>query len=420
MKLKDFNADVSEGKVENFNVNETSGIGLRIFSGRRIGFGYTTDLSNSAIESMISMAEAGSTRVNEDPFNRMPGAAKGEKPIYRDDIYDKTAIKILPEEKVCFAKAIEQNALKHDKRIKKVLRASVSTSEYMTGIINSAGLERSGFGTFSSVSIEVIAKKGNEIQTGGDFEVKRFYSDINTDSIINNACFRAISLLDARRVASQEVPVIFDPLVSCEFLEVIAQGLCADMSQKGKSVFINKIGEEVASPLLNIIDDGTLLRGTGTFCFDAEGTTSQKTVLIERGVLKSFLHNDYTAAKSGIKSTANAVRTFKETPRVGFSNLFIEPGANDRESLLNVEKGIYVFGVMGIHMMDPVSGDFSVGVNGLWIENGSYSHAVSGVTMAGNLFNLLNSIDSVASDIKFYGNIGAPTIRISNLILSGN
>lgn len=415
---RNFSVEVADGRIENYNINRSAGVGLRIFTEKRVGFAYTAGCDSGSINLLVEQARVNAGNANKDRFNRLPVISKrGEKKSL--DLYDDGLWDMSSEDKIDLAKSMERVALKYDKRIQKVFKASLSCSEYEVTVINSEGVRRTDKGTYCSAGIEVIAGDGKEIQAGGDIEIKRFIKDLNVKGLVETACERAISMLGSKKVKSQSVPVIFAPLVSCEFLEVISGSLCADSVQKGKSIFAGRVGKKVASPLLNIIDDGTLKKGVGTSVFDAEGVDTQKTLLIEGGVLKGFLYNDYTANRGGVESTGNAVRSFKALPGVGKSNMIIEAGDTDRKSLTDIKKGVYVFGVMGMHMIDTISGDFSIGINGMWIENGSYSHPVSGVTIAGNINELLNSIDSVANDIKFYGSVGAPSIRIKSLMLSG-
>ncbi len=417
-RSNDFTVEVSGGKIENINVSRSAGMGLRMFSAGKVGFAYATDFEGAALSRMVQQAKANADSASEDRYNRMPGALMPKKNrLY--DLCDDRLESMSSDEKIDIARSMEQKALKYDKRIKKVIRSSFSTSDYEVGIVNSEVPGKTYKGTLYSAELDLVAEDAGEIQSGWDVEDKRFFSDLNYEGIVETACSRAISMLGSRKVESQSVPVVFDPMVTCQFLEALSGSLCADRVQKGKSLFAEKTGRKIASSCVNLVDDGTLERGVGTSVFDAEGTGTQKTVLIEDGVLRGFLYNDYTANKGGVESTGNAARTFRGIPGVEPGNLILQAGSVDRESLIDIDRGIYVFGTLGMHTVDTISGDFSIGINGTWIKDGKCREPVGGVTIAGNIIELLNSIDSVASDIKFYGSVGAPSVRIKSLMLGG-
>ncbi|MDP3050193.1 MAG: metallopeptidase TldD-related protein, partial [Eubacteriales bacterium] len=189
----------------------------------------------------------------------------------------------------------------------------------------------------------------------------------------------------------------------------------------GRSLFAGRMGERVASDLVTIVDDGTLPGGINSGPCDGEGVPTSRTVVIEHGVLTSFLHNTYTAAKDGLVSTGNGVRgSFKGSPEVGTTNFYLSPGKTEREQLLEeLDSGLLVTEVMGMHTANPISGDFSVGASGLWVENGRVSHPVRGMAIAGNITDLLMKIDAVGSDLQFFGGKGAPTVRVRQMMVTG-
>ena len=215
---------------------------------------------------------------------------------------------------------------------------------------------------------------------------------------------------------------MLDPYIVTNFLGVIAPALSAGAVQKGRSLFKDKVGEIVASSNVTIIDDGTLNGGIMSTPFDGEGIPSQKTVLIDNGRLVGFLHNTYTANKENTKSTGNSTRgSFKSTPEVGTTNLYLNNGNIERNNLIrDVDNGLYVTEVMGMHTANPISGDFSLGAAGIWIKNGELTEPVRGVAIAGNMVELLKSIDAVGNDLRFFVGMGAPTIRIGEITISGS
>jgi PmbA protein len=194
----------------------------------------------------------------------------------------------------------------------------------------------------------------------------------------------------------------------------------ADSVQKGKSPFKGKLGKEVASKLISIVDDGILEKGIATSPVDDEGVPTRKTPVIQAGDLVHFLYDTYAALKDRAASTGNAGRPgFKGSPSCGTTNFYMEPGSLPRRKLLDQTRGLYLYDVMGLHMADPISGDFSVGAIGSWLENGEFKSGVRGITLAGNLLDLLKNIDAVCDDLTFFGSHGSPTFRAGELSVSG-
>ena len=416
------NVVISGQKVEDCKVAASQGVGLRILSGGRWGSSYTSGLDVADIDKMIAMAEANVENTTSDEYNRLPMAPEtGRYYAGGLHLYDPKLKSVSLDEKIKLASSMEKLALDYDKRIKSIFQADYSDGEFSVAIISSSGIEQSSASTVCSLSLAALAEGEGQTQTGGEFLLRRFYNELKVEEVAKVAGWRAIRMLGAKPVKTQKAAIIFDPLVACEFLGLIAGGLCADSVQRGKSLFKNKVHRKIASPLINIQDDGTLPGGSGTSVFDDEGIPTQKTVLVKDGTLQGYLYDTYTAAKDKVASTGNASRgSFKGTPGVGVSNFFIEKGKTRRDNLLKeTGDGFYVMEVMGMHMADPISGDFSVGAAGLWIQNGEFAQPVQGVTIAGNIIALLNSIDGVGDDLKFYGNVGSPTIRISDIMISG-
>ncbi len=207
-----------------------------------------------------------------------------------------------------------------------------------------------------------------------------------------------------------------------ELIEVLVGPLSAEAVQKGKSLFANRLGKMVGAIALKIIDNGLLPNQIGTAPFDDEGTPCQKTILINDGILTNYLQNAYTAKKGNTQSTGNAARGgFKTLPAIGPTNLYIEPGKKSQSEIVKaINKGLLVTRLMGIHTINPISGDFSIGAAGLVIENGKITHPVRGITIAGNIIDMLEAIEEVASDLRFIGNVGAPSLLINHISISGS
>jgi len=422
--------DVCEGKLENFNTPFGSGIGVRVFSRNRMGFAYSTSFSRDSIERLIQQAKANALNGTPDDYNFLPQVSGESKAsdFFQEGLFDEELVRIPVERKVEKIREMVEKALAYDRRLKRVPRASYSDSQYEIYILNSKGFEGSYKGTHCSCGLITLAEAKTfsnggikEIQIGSDFSVRRKIKEIDFSQLARNAARRAVSLLGAKRLRTQRASAVFEPVVFSGFLSLIGRGLGADFVQKEKSPFLKKKRKKIAKEIVNIIDDGILPGGVATAPFDDEGVPRRRTVLVKDGILSNFLYDSYTARKEKVESSGNAFRgSFKTLPTVGLTNFFLEKGRNKKEELIgSTDRGLYVMETLGMHTADPISGDFSVGVSGLWIDGGKFSFPVHGVTIAGNLLDLLNSIDAISDDLEFYGNLGSPTVRISDILISG-
>lgn len=414
-----FHVEVKDQKVEALDVSRDHGIGLRLLIGQRMGFGFTSDLSEESIENLIKTLFLNASNIQEDRYVALPEKTSGDYP--RPSIYDEGIERLSEEERIKKAVMLEKAALDYDKRIRKIRKASFSVGRYETVILNSKGIELSYKGTGFSTSIMAVAEDERDSQMACDFSSSPFLHGVDIEGVGRRAAEKAVSMLGARRIGSVRVPVILDTNVASDFLGVLAPMLSADAVQKGKSLFRGKVGLMVASPSVTIIDDGLLLEGIATAPADEEGVPMMRKTLIDKGELKGFLHNTYTAKKEGIRSTGNCVRGgFRRIPGVGITNLYIEKGEISKEVLIKgLKSALYIRDAMGVHTANPISGDFSIGVSGLWIEDGAYAYPVREAVISGNIIDFMKKIDGVADDIRFYGRIGSPIIRVLDIEISG-
>ncbi|MFH1784368.1 MAG: TldD/PmbA family protein [bacterium] len=422
IERKSTNIVISQKKIEDCKVSHNKGVGLRILSDNRWGSAYTTSFDSKDIDAMVGMAWMNLSHTTADQHNKLPAHEKG---LGRDlddlMIYDASLVGISLDEKMKQVLLMEEKTLAFDSKVKNVPHAAYSDSEFTVNIINSLGVDASYCGTGCSIGVVALAMGNEQTQTGSEFSARRFYKDLDVGKMAQSAAWRAVSMLGAQPVKTKRTTILFDPLVAGEFLSLIASGVCADSVQRGKSLFKGKVGKRIASKLVSIQDDGILSGGISTAFCDDEGVLSQKKTVVKDGVLQGYLYDTYSASRDNTKSTGNAVRgSFKDSPGVGTTNFFIEKGEKSKEDIItDTKEGFYVIEVMGMHMADPISGDFSVGASGLWIRKGEFTVPVQGVTIAGNIIDLLNSIDGVGSDLMFYGGIGSPTLRIQDIMIGG-
>jgi len=411
--------EVKAQQVDAFDRARDIGAGLRALIDGRMGFAYTTDLSEHALATLVRWAITNAQNIEPDPFHSIP-----EKPAadYQSiTMYDPELVALTEKEKIDRVMAMEREAFGVDQRIKRIRKASASFSESETLIMNSHGAEVSYRGTAAMSSIEVVAEDKGESQAGSDFDVKRFYRKLEIEEVGRRAARKALDLLGARHLASVKAAVILDAEVAGDFLSIMASGFSAEGVQKKRSLFINKLGKEVAASLITVYDDGLLAEGLGSAPSDDETVPMKKKTVIDKGRLAMFLYNTYTANKDKTVSTGNGMRGgFKGMPGVGVTNLYIEPGTHSLEELISsTGSGLYVTEVMGAHTANHISGDFSVGATGFWIEKGKKAYPVREITISGNILDLMKNIDAVGSDLRVSGRIGSPSLRVRELSIGG-
>jgi len=411
--------EVKEQKVDAFDRAKDIGAGLRILVDGKMGFAFTTDLSENALETLTRSAITNARNIEPDPFHSIPARPAVD---YRSiTMYDPELVALSEKEKIERVMAMEREAFGVDQRIKRIRKASASFSESETLIMNTHGAEVSYRGTAASSSIEVVAEDKGESQAGSDFDVKRFYRKLMMEEVARRAAKKALDLLGARHIDSVKAPVVLDAEVAGDFLSILASGFSAESVQKKRSLFMGKLGTEVTAPLITVYDDGLLAEGLGSAPSDDETVPMNKKTVIDKGRLALFLYNTYTANKDKTVSTGNGMRGgFKGIPGVGVTNLYIEPGTSSLEDLISsTSSGLYVTEVMGAHTANHISGDFSVGATGFWIEKGRKVYPVREITIAGNILDLMKNVDAVGSDLRFSGRIGSPSLRVKELSIGG-
>ncbi len=411
----------SEGNPENTALNQNQGFCVRVVDQGRLGFAFSNKIETESEAALMERAAESSRFTSIDPYLDVPSAVKLDS---TDDLQlvDTTLKADSWNERWSFLERLESDVRSRDKRLTKVLRASYREGYSQAAVLNTRGVSATSDGTSVSFSLACVAVENGETQIGYGFQGARHYADLKPEEVVNRAVEHTLSLLGGRQVPSGRYDLVLDPLVAAEMLELFAHALRADQVQKGKSFLANRMGQVVGSSCLTLTDDGRLLRGLGSSPFDAEGLPTQKNVLLKQGVLKGYMYDSYTARKSGGRSTGNAGRgSYRTAPEPEATNFFFEPGQKSAQDLLSqVRSGLYVRMVMGLHTVDTISGDYSLGITGQRIENGRITHAVRGVTIAGNLLDLLKNVEAVGSDLTFMGSIGSPTLWIRDVSVGGN
>lgn len=408
----------AEKKPEDTRSGFTQGLTVRALREGRQGVAFANDVSVEAGRRLWQSACEAATLLPPDPHRRLPAPAPAAA---RASGVDNTLFSATLAAQQARLARLEKKLLFPDKRLKKAVRLQLSESMSESAVVNSLGVAARQTASDVSFSLEVMGEQKGEVQTGWAYRQARFWKDLDIDAALSQARERVLNSFDAKPLTSGAWPVVFDPWVGVDFLELVTDALAADRVQRGRSLWAGKTGQEVASRLVTLIDDGSLPRGVASSPFDDEGVPRRKNILVQQGALREYLYDTYTAAREGRDSTGNAGRAGGGAPSPEPSNFYMAPGDQSRQSLLQgTPKGFLVQEVLGMHTADAVSGDFSVGASGLLIERGRPVRAVKGVTLAGNLADLFKRVDAVADDLTWFGGMGAPTFRVSSLSIGGS
>jgi len=416
----EFSVNVRLGQVETLKESGSKSIGVRVFFGQHAASTYSSDFSAEGIDRMLKSALELAKITSEDPCAGIPDAAKlgslsGPLDLYHEDVYS------LPgADRIEYARRAEKAALDADPRIKNSDGGSFDAATGRRILANSHGFLGEYRRSYCSVATVPIAQDESGMQRDFWYSVARSLAKLESpEQVGKEAARRTLRRLGARKVKTAHLPVVFDPLVATSMLEHIFEGVNGDSVYRGASFLAGKIGEKIAGDNVTVIDDGTMVGGFGTSPFDGEGIPTRRTVVIENGVLKSYLLNTYTAKKLGLETTANASRGLAGTPGIGPGNYFLQPGTKAPEQLIGgIKEGLYVTELLG-HGANLVTGDYSRGASGLWIVNGELAYPVEEITIAGNLKDIFRNITEIADDLEFRGSVASPTIRIDGLTVGG-
>jgi PmbA protein len=417
----EFSTLVRLGQVETLKEAGSKAIGVRVFRGQRAASTYSSDFSRKGLDRMLSSALELAKITSEDPYAGIPepaqlGSLPGDLDLYHPDVYS------LPgEERIQYARRAEKAALDYDPRIQNSEGGSFDAATGHKILANSHGFVGEYRRSYCSVAAVPIARAENgAMQRDYWFSVARNLGRLDSpEHVGRTAAERTIRRLGARKVKTAQVPIVLDPLVANSILGHIFEGINGDSVYRGASFLAGKLGQKIAGDQVTVIDDGTMRGGFGTSPFDGEGIPTRRTVVIEKGVLKSYLLNTYTAKKLGLGTTANASRGLAGTPGIGPGNYFLEPGTKTPQEIISaIPDGLYVTEFLG-HGANLVTGDYSRGASGLWISGGELAYPVEEITVAGNLKEMFFNITEIANDLEFRGSMACSTIRLDGLTVGG-
>lgn len=411
-----------DAAVESLSSARTRGVGIRVIADGAVGYAYTADTSTEALAETLTEARVNAAVATADEANVLPQPRDIEPlpELYRPAFADVTA-----EQKVELALQLEAAARRPD-AVKGVDAALYGDSDATVAIASTTGVRGEYRRSDAYVMVEVLAERDGATTSAFGLQMGRVGTDLDVEAAAAEAVERALRLLGGRKPSGAQLPVLLDPYATASFLGVLAGALTAEAVQKGRSLFAERLGEAVGPAHLTLVDDGRLLQGPAAAPWDAEGTPCGRTPLIEGGVLRGWLHNAYTAAKASTESTGNASRSgFKAPPGISPTNLFLDPGTEDRDALMRrAGTAFYCQQILGAHSgANPISGEFSVGAAGVMVRDGEFAEPVREATIAGTIPEMLSRLVGVGSDLRFLpfgGGMGGATLLIEGMTLAGD
>lgn len=416
-----FRADVLEGAIENLKQAQSRGLGLRVFVDHRTALVYTSDLREAALKDLAARAVELAKKAQADEFAGLPaGAPTASSPGDALGIFDPAVAALTPEQKIDWARVMEKTALAYDPLIKRCDGCSVRSGIGATVYASSAGpsltYRNTGIGGF----VNPLADDGDKQQSGGYGEFQTHFDRLGTpESIGREAGRRAVERVGSRGLPTQKVPVILHPDIAGNWIQNLFGAFSGEQAFKKVSYLTESLGQLIASAMVTLVDDGTMPGAVATAPFDGEGQPTQRNVLIDQGVMKMLVYNDYWARKAGAKSTGNATRGYQNSPGIGNRNLYLAAGASSPEEIFaSVDRGFYMVD-SGAFGYNQTTGAYSYQAAGFWIEGGKKAFPVQEITVASTTIDMLKNIVMVGNDLKFNGNVNAPTIKIAEMTISG-
>ena len=417
-RTRDASVRVRDGEVEELQQAASKGVGLRVLREQRLGFAYGTDFSPDGLRRLAERAVALAKGAAKDGSNTIPSgkvlgsADEGE--------YDPAIENLPPEWKLQAARAAERGARAEDARVKKFDSTGAGDFLAQAAIASSRGASGESRASYAYVYCSPVAEADGQLQTASWSDTRRRLDRLQDPEQVGRiAARRAARMLGAKKPRTQRVPVIFDPQMAAGFIGGLAGAVNGNLVYKKSSFLGALLGERIAPRGFTVVDDARLATGIATRPFDGEGVASQTTAVIEDGVLRRFLYDSTTARKAKAKTTGSASRGWSSLPSIGTSNFYLRAGTEAPEKMVaGVQQGLYVTAMLG-RGADVVTGDYSRGANGIWIENGELAWPAQEVTVSGNLLEMLRGIDAVGDDLDFRSSTAAPTLRFAELQVSG-
>lgn len=417
-----FNTTVRLGKIERLQQATSKGLGMRIIKNGAMANTFTTDFAERAVADLARETLEIVKVSNADMSNGL--APKELLGSYEGKLmmFDESLAKLTPEQKLEFVRTAEDVGLKYDKRITNGNSSRWNDSRNQVTLANTDGFVGQYQWTNASISVGLLAQdEDGTKQTDGWFTFGRYFNKLDSpEAVGKEAGRRVVAKLGGRKVKSAVVPVVLDPQVGSALVNEVFGAASGGSVYRRQSYLVDKVGQRIASPMITIVDDATMTDGVASRPFDGEGVRSAVVTVVEGGVLKQYVCDAYSARRLNVKPTGNAARGYQGTPGVSGSNLYIKNGDTSRADIIkSVKNGLYLSSMFGSGM-NSVTGDFSQGATGFWIENGELTYPVQEITIAGNVTKALSSVQAVGNDLSFkLGSTASPTLLISEMTVGG-
>ncbi len=408
------------GEIETLKESISSGLGIRIFKNKRLGFVFSSDFNEENLNKLAAKAVELASYTTSDEYNGLPSA--GDSGNDQDlQLYDPEIEKLEQKMKIETCQAMEKRMFDYDKRITNSEGASFYDGNSEIYIANSYGLFKQVKSSYCYLIAMPVADQDGKLQTDYWYSMSRHFNDLEpAENVALKAAERVIRMLNAETVKTSRVPIIFDQLTGASLLGNILMAVNGDAVYKKSTFLVDKLNQQIGSDTVTIRDDALVPKAVASSPFDGEGMPAQNKAIIENGKLVSYMYDTYTARKAGTKSTGNAQRGYSSTPEIGGFNFYLEKGESSPEEIIgSVENGLYVTSIMGFGA-DMATGDYSQGASGLWIENGKLTRPVEGITIASNILEMMKNIVLIGNDLQFMGPVSSPTFKISEMIVAGN
>jgi PmbA protein len=414
-----FSAQVRLGRVDTVKHAREQHLSLRVFSGKSAAAASTSDFSRVSVERLVDEAVSLSRITAPDELSGLPDASELAKVVPSLDLEDPTGHDLSPEDKIELARRCEAAALAADPRITNSEGGDFADRRAHYAYAASHGFAGEYSTSSFSLSVSPVASENGHMQRDGWYHVTRKRALLDAPEAIGKiAAQRALRRLGARQVKTCEVPVIFDPDMAASLVRHIAGAVSGPSLYRSASFLLGKLGQQIAAPGVTIVDDGSMPGGLGSRPFDGEGLSVRRTVVVDKGVLTSYLLDTYSGRKLGMASTHHGARDGAGVT-VSTTNLYLDRGASDPKALIgSVKQGLYVTELIGFGV-NGVTGDYSRGAVGLWIDNGELTYPVEEITIAGNLLEMFRAIEGVGNDLVFRDRTAAPTVLIGKMVVAG-
>lgn len=411
--------EVKDQKVESLTRAEDVGLSIRVLKEGRLGFSYTTSLDRRAIEKAAESALEITQVMPKDEFSNLYSFGSVIYPSV--DTWDARGLQVTLPEKIDQARRLEATCRGIDKRITGIRKAALGETRFEVHMVDSSGEHIQHSATQFSATLTCKAEQGGEGQVGHDFSFHPELESLDVDGVARRAATLAVEQLGATQPPTLRCPAVFRNDAVASLLEFISASFSAEEMSKGRSLLAGRQGERVFSERVTLVDDGLLPNGYSTAPFDGEGHPSGRTVLVDGGTLSGALYDAYYARKLGAEPTGSSVRAIKTPPSIGISNFYLERGRKTYEQLVaDLDRGVVITDLMALHTANPVTGDFSLGAVGFLVEKGHVTRPIRGFAVAGNVLELFRKMTDIGDDLRFFGNVGAPSVRVSDLAVSGS